>query len=312
MTTRGVYAEVDEQGGAGAPGVVHGDLADPGGGTAEIPGAVEVPRLDGGAVPGREHETKVVPGCAGRHTSRLLVRPVPSERNHTDARQRQCGVGLLGLRLPVQQLPADPLELVAHPQLACVSVDVGPGESQDLALAESERENQDKGGVEKVVGVPRRLQEPPSLFAAPGPALTRTLADRFVRHQRGDVPGNQLLGHRLRERRPQSGTDAFERSPGGQTVAAAADRTAPSLVLGPGGVLALGTALAGGRDPVYPRLDVPDRVQLLGTEAGDQVDQDQRLVGGVSEWRPVGLDDLAEPVREVRARVGVWITPGSS
>ena len=42
----GMHVEINQQCGAGAPPVVHRDLADPGLGTAGIPRAIEVTRFD--------------------------------------------------------------------------------------------------------------------------------------------------------------------------------------------------------------------------------------------------------------------------
>ena len=69
----GMHVQVDQQRGAGAPGVVHGDPPDAGRVAAAVPGAVEVARLDRRAVAGGEDQAGVVPGLAGVLPGCLLL-----------------------------------------------------------------------------------------------------------------------------------------------------------------------------------------------------------------------------------------------
>lgn len=55
----------------------------------------------------------------------------------------------LGLGVAVEQSSPDVLQLAADGQLARVEVDVVPGESQRLALAQTDDEDQGVGGVER-------------------------------------------------------------------------------------------------------------------------------------------------------------------
>ena len=78
-------------------------------------------------------------------------------------RQRQRRVRGVGLRVPVEQLAADPLELPADRQLGTVQVDVLPDEPEHLAPAQPEHEDQDVRRVERVRVRLRRLEERPRL-----------------------------------------------------------------------------------------------------------------------------------------------------
>lgn len=53
--------------------------------------------------------------------------------------------------VPVQELPADPLELEGHRQLPAVQVDVLPAQTQHLAPAQTEVENQHVRAVERIM-----------------------------------------------------------------------------------------------------------------------------------------------------------------
>ncbi|MFG3702026.1 hypothetical protein ACGF5C_29640 [Micromonospora sp. NPDC047620] len=81
----------------------------------------------------------------------------------------------------MQQFGTDPLELSVDAQLSGVEVDVSPGESQHLALAQTEHQDQDVRGVERVIVGAGRLQEPPRLVARP--RLPLALPYRWQLHQ---------------------------------------------------------------------------------------------------------------------------------
>ena len=90
-------------------------------------------------------------------------------------------------------------------QLPRVEVDVSPGEPQHLALAQTEHQDQDVRGVERVVVGAGRLQEAPRLVARP--RLPLALAYRRQLHQGRDVAGDQPFGDRLGQQRPEHGPE---------------------------------------------------------------------------------------------------------
>jgi hypothetical protein len=76
----------------------------------------------------------------------------------------------------VQELAAHPLKLPIDRQLSLVQRKVIPGETEYLTLAEAEHEDQDVGGVERVMVGLGRLQESARFVARPRFAFARSFA----------------------------------------------------------------------------------------------------------------------------------------
>jgi hypothetical protein len=95
-------------------------------------------------------------------------------------------------------------------------------------------------------------------------------------------------------------------------VAALADRAAAALGMRPGGILALGAALAGLRQLIQPLPDVLDLepVQLPGPQVGRDVQPRERLVFLVGLGRQVRLDYIAEPLLMYWLIVGTLVDTG--
>nr|WP_309225072.1 hypothetical protein [Salinispora sp. H7-4] len=150
----------------------------------------------------------------------------------------------------MQQFPAYPLELLVDGEadvvvvaavlavrlamwrarlVPAVPLDVFPGESEDFALAESEHEDQDVGGVEVVVPVAGRFEERAGLFAVPRLALA--VADRWQLHQGCHVLGEQLLDDSLSECRTENSTDSLDCPGRGKVLPTPTHRAALSLVV---------------------------------------------------------------------------------
>jgi hypothetical protein len=113
-----------------------------------MPDAVEVPRLDGRAVLGREEQVRFPPADTGGLLVAFPIGETEPKGGADDIRVRARCLGLA-----VQQLPTDPLELVLDADGHGVEVDGVRREAQELAFAESFDEDQDVGGVVGVVVV---------------------------------------------------------------------------------------------------------------------------------------------------------------
>lgn len=72
-----------------------------------------------------------------------------------------------GLDLPVQELPADALELVGDRQLVGGQVDILPPQAQHFTTAQPEDQDQHVRGVERVAVGTGRLQELANLVDGP-------------------------------------------------------------------------------------------------------------------------------------------------
>jgi len=90
----------------------------------------------------------------------LLLLLADLERGDAQAGQGEGRLRCLGLDLAAEKLAADPLELLTDVQLCGVQVDELPGESEYLAFAQAQDQDQDKGGVQGLARMPGRLQEP--------------------------------------------------------------------------------------------------------------------------------------------------------
>jgi hypothetical protein len=127
----------------------------------KLRGSIGVPHLVGedqlAALPRRPRELPRVG---------FLDLPEP-QRGGADVRQRQRGIGGGCLGLPVQQLPAYPLQLTPDRQFSLVEVDVVPRQAEHLAFAQAEHEDQHVDGVERILLRTRGLQELPGFFATP-------------------------------------------------------------------------------------------------------------------------------------------------
>lgn len=142
-----------------------------------------------------------MPSAACVCSGLVLLLTAALERGQADVRERQNSSGAFGLRVGVQQVTADALELPVDVQFGGGSADVVPGEAEDLTTAQAEHEDQDVGGLERVAVVLRGFQEPASLVYCPGfTALFTWPADP---REGSRVAREQLLGHRVVERRPQ-------------------------------------------------------------------------------------------------------------
>src|SRR5262249_7955866 len=75
------------------------------------------------------------------------------------------------LGLPVTKLMASSLELPPHMDLSGLEVDIPPGEPQRFATAQAKHEDEDVGGVQRIVIATGRFQERTSLFDRPPLAL---------------------------------------------------------------------------------------------------------------------------------------------
>jgi len=156
---------------------VHGDPGNPRSDDAAVETAVEVARLDRCAVPGGEDQAVVNPAISRTLAVRILLFHANLERRHAQLGQWQWCLGCLGLDLAAEKLAADPLELLTDVQLCGVQVDELPGESEYLAFALAQDQDQDKGGVQGLARVPGRFQEPAGIIdrpstRLPAPALT--------------------------------------------------------------------------------------------------------------------------------------------
>jgi hypothetical protein len=83
--------------------------------------------------------------------------------------------------------------MVGH-ERALLEIDGLPGEAKDLALAKTENENQDVGGVQRISGGAGGFEEAPRLFTCPRHRLA--LALLWNLYELSDIPVNQLLAHR--------------------------------------------------------------------------------------------------------------------
>jgi hypothetical protein len=67
----------------------------------------------------------------------------------------------------MEQLAADPLQLLVDVNLGCVSADVGPGQPENFATPQAQDEDQDVCGVQRILGVAGGLKEPACFVYAP-------------------------------------------------------------------------------------------------------------------------------------------------
>jgi hypothetical protein len=97
----GMDVEVDEQGGAGAPGIVHGGRPDACRSAPQVSRPADVPRLHG--IPYRVVNTRLKSCHASPAAARArILQTVAPRLRDTEGRQRQRDVGLLRLDLRVQ------------------------------------------------------------------------------------------------------------------------------------------------------------------------------------------------------------------
>lgn len=118
---------------------------------SRLPGALEVARLDGGAIAGSEYEVVLVPRFSGGYSCLVALAIPQPECGHADVGQGEGGVRRLGLGVAAQKLPAYALQLPADGQLSGIEVDVLPCQSQRLAFTEAGDEDQGIGGVERIL-----------------------------------------------------------------------------------------------------------------------------------------------------------------
>jgi hypothetical protein len=165
--------EGSQQRPAGLPGAVDGDPRHLGLGEAAVEAAAEVPRLEGCAMSGGEHQAGINPGTIGTVAVTLLLLGAELERGHAQLGQRQRRFGCLGLDLAAEQLAADPLDLLADVQLGRIEVGQIPGQSEDFALAQAQGQAQDERGVQRFTVAAGRFEKPAGFVNRPRPAFTR-------------------------------------------------------------------------------------------------------------------------------------------
>ena len=170
--------ERGQQRGAGLSGAMDGDPGDTGSDDAAIEAPPEVARLDGRAVPGGEDQASINPAISRTVTVGVLLLLSDLQCGHAQIRQRQRGLGSLGLDLAADELVPDALELLSHVQLGCVEVDLIPGQAEYFAPAQAEDEDQDEGGIKRFTRIPGRFEEPAGIINSP--RLMLTALSRFA------------------------------------------------------------------------------------------------------------------------------------
>ena len=191
-----------QQRGAGLAGAVDGDPRDARGDDAAVEAAVEVPRLDRGAVPGGEHQPGIDPAVSGTIIVGILLFPADVKSSHTQVRKRKGRLRGLCLDLAADELASHALELLADIQLGGIQVDLIPGKAKDFSPAQAEDENQDEGGVERLADMPGGIQEPSRVVNGPSlplAALSRRAAFGHLTALDG-VTGDCLVFYRAAER----------------------------------------------------------------------------------------------------------------
>jgi hypothetical protein len=110
----------------------------------------------------REAARVIVPARAGKQPLGALTDPVRPKGITDQRREGDHPAAGGGLRLDQDESPVDPLECMADGQCRRVQVDVAPGETKDLALAEADAEGDQVERFEPVT--PDRLEETPSFL----------------------------------------------------------------------------------------------------------------------------------------------------
>ena len=80
--------------------------------------------------------------------------------------------------------------MVGH-ERALFEIDGLPGEAENLALAKTENQNQDVGGLQRISGGAGGFDEAPGLFTSPGQDLSLALLGNL--YELGDIAVDQFL-----------------------------------------------------------------------------------------------------------------------
>jgi len=94
---------------------------------------------------------------------------------------------------PVKERSPDSLELMVGHECALLKIDGLPGEVENLALAKTEDQNQDVGGVQRISGGAGGFEEAPRLSTRPWHRPALSLLGNL--HELSDIPVDQLLAH---------------------------------------------------------------------------------------------------------------------
>jgi hypothetical protein len=174
-----------------------------------------------------------------------------------------------------------------------VEVEVVPVQPEKFALAEPGAQGEFVQGVEPVAA--GCVEELPGL--ARGERLEAPGAGCRGLDISGDVTGKVVFADGVFQGGLEDRVDVGHGQRGEPLVAALAD----GATLPPGHVPSLGAALAGGAESVEKGADVAggEPGELLGAEAGDEVEADAGGVSGVSVLPYLVDGDAVEPVRQV-------------
>jgi hypothetical protein len=275
------------------------DVADTGFPTSRGELSIEVPRLIWSAKRGGEYESVVLPGVINTEAVRGLTLGAEPEGSCTDIRQRQYRSRSRRLGLPVTKLMASSLELPPHMDFSGLEVDIPPGEPERFATAQAKHEDEDVGGVQRIVIATGRFQERTSLFDRPPLALPFPGSGKP--DDSGDIAGKELLRHGVSQRGPERVTHILYGPLGEHLVAAGAGSAAAPAANGTTCILTLGAALAGGAQPIEPSADITnlETVEPLHAKAGNEVQASKQRIFLSGLRRKVGLDDFPEPISQV-------------
>jgi hypothetical protein len=191
---------------------MHGDLRHLRFDDTALEAAVEVARLDRGAMAGGEYQAGFDPGIPGALPLGVLLflaefeggdAQVLAEFEGGDAQvdERQRCLGGLGLDLAAMQLVTDPLDLLTDIKVGGVEVDQIPGQTEDFTPAQPHNEDQDEGGIQGLTGPARVFQKPAGFINAP-PAPPAFARGRQLDHG-SDVAADNFLIDGAGERSPE-------------------------------------------------------------------------------------------------------------
>jgi hypothetical protein len=152
MTTRGCDALSEEERRAGVSEVVEALAGKPGIAKDRLEPTGHGDPVHGRTNGRREHQAPrvVVPARACEQALGALPDPVRPQRVTDDHWKGSHPPARGGLRLDEHERTLDPLERMADRQRRRVQIDVGPGETEDLALPKANAEGDEVKGLESV------------------------------------------------------------------------------------------------------------------------------------------------------------------
>jgi hypothetical protein len=95
--------------------------------------------------------------------------------------------------VPVKEGSPDSLELMVGHQRALLEIDGLPGQAENLALAKTENQDQDVGGVQRIGGGTGGFEKAPGFLARPGHDLALALLGNL--YKLSDIALDQFLAH---------------------------------------------------------------------------------------------------------------------